>query len=154
MIDLDYKEFGQLTNLELYAILQLRSEVFVVEQHCVYQDMDGKDINALHILGKKNGQLVAYTRIFGPGEYFGDASIGRVLVKREEREHGYGKTIMEYSVDLIHKIFKSSGIRISAQKYLEKFYSSFGFVTLGKEYLEDGIPHVAMVMKTEKFQKG
>jgi ElaA protein len=67
MIDLDYKEFGQLTKSELYAILQLRSEVFVVEQHCVYQDMDGKDINALHILGKKNGQLVSYTRIYGPG---------------------------------------------------------------------------------------
>jgi len=147
MLDLEYKGFGQLTARELYAILQLRSEVFVVEQECVYQDMDGKDEKALHITGTKNGILIAYTRIFRPGDYFKEASIGRVLVRKEERQYGYGKKIMAFSMDLILERFGSPKIQISAQKYLEKFYSSLGFLSAGEEYLEDGIPHIAMVMK-------
>ncbi|MCG2459228.1 GNAT family N-acetyltransferase [Flavobacteriaceae bacterium F89] len=146
-MNLKYKEFEELTTQELYDILRLRSEVFVVEQHCVYQDLDGKDGKAVHVLGTKNGILVAYTRIFGPGDYFKEAAIGRVLVKKKERKHGYGKIITAYSVNVIRDKFKSATIRISAQKYLEKFYSSLGFTTVGEGYLEDGIPHIAMFME-------
>src|SRR5690606_34138498 len=133
----------ELTTRELYTILQLRSEVFVVEQDCIYQDMDGEDEKAFHVMGIKNGIIIAYTRIFGPGDYFKEASIGRVLVKKGERQYGYGKIIMEFSMDLIQKKFASSKIQISAQKYLGKFYYSLGFTSVGEEYLEDGIPHMA-----------
>lgn len=146
-MNLECKEFDELTIHELYAILRLRSEVFVVEQNCVYQDMDGKDEKAIHVLGTMNGILVAYTRIFGPDDYSRKASIGRVLVKKDEREYGYGNIIMKYSIDIIRNKHESVSIQISAQKYIEKFYSSLGFVTLGEGYLEDGIPHIAMVME-------
>lgn len=146
-MNLKYKGFDQLTTQELYSILQLRSEIFVVEQNCVYQDLDGKDDKALHVLGTKNGNLVAYTRIFGPNDYFREVSIGRVLVKKTERENGYGKMVMKYSIEIVRDKFKSGTIHISAQKYLEKFYSSLGFTTVGEGYLEDGIPHITMVME-------
>ena len=146
-MDLNYKKFDQLTTQELYSILQLRSEIFVVEQNCVYQDLDGKDDKALHVLGTKNGNLVAYTRIFGPNDYFREVSIGRVLVKKTERENGYGKMVMKYSIEIVRDKFKTGAIQISAQKYLEKFYSSLGFTTVGEGYLEDGIPHITMVME-------
>src|SRR5690606_12887297 len=149
MLDLEYKGFGQLTARELYAILQLRSEVFVVEQECVYQDMDGQDEKALHITGTENGILVAYTRSFRPGDYFKEASIGRVLVRKEGRQYGYGKKILAFSMDLILERFGSPKLQISAQKYLEKFYSSLRFLSAGEEYLEDGIQHIAMVMTSQ-----
>ncbi|MCM4167841.1 Protein ElaA [Arenibacter antarcticus] len=144
---IEIKTFKELSTEELYTMLQLRSEVFVVEQNCVYQDLDGKDRIAIHVLGSKNGQLVAYTRIFGPGDYFKEASIGRVLAKKEERMYGYGRDIMEASLQIVQEHFGTIPVRISAQKYLLKFYNSLGFVQTGKEYLEDGIPHIAMVIK-------
>lgn len=140
----EIRTFDELHTRELYQILQLRSEVFVVEQHCPYQDMDDKDFMALHILGKKNNLLVAYTRVFGPADYFKEASIGRVIVKKDERGHGYGLHIMEASINVISDRFGSVPIRISAQKYLTDFYNSLGFVETGNEYLEDGIPHITM----------
>ena len=139
------KTFEELTKQELYALLQLRSEVFVVEQECAYQDLDGKDQKALHVLGKKEGVLVAYTRIFGAGYYFPEASIGRVVVTREERKHRYGRKIMEVSVKAVQHYFKTRVIAVSAQAHLVKFYSSLGFEPVGKGYLEDGIPHIRMV---------
>jgi ElaA protein len=145
MLNIITKTFQQLTTDELYAILQLRSEVFVVEQNCVYQDIDGKDQKALHVLGFKNNVLVAYTRLFKPGDYFENASIGRVVVSQNERQHKYGYEIMKASIEAILNYFNEMTIKISAQEYLVKFYTNLGFKTIGSSYLEDGIPHVAMI---------
>lgn len=139
------KTFNELTTQELYNILQLRSEVFVVEQDCVYQDVDGKDQKALHIFGIKNNEIVAYTRAFKPGDYFNEASIGRVVVTKNQRQHKYGYDIMEASIQAIKSKFNTNSIRISAQCYLKKFYNNLGFKEVGEEYLEDGIPHIEMV---------
>ncbi len=145
------KTFKELSAEELYAILQLRSEVFVVEQDCVYQDIDSKDQKALHIIGTKNKQVVAYTRIFKPGDYFEHASIGRVVVKDTQRKYGYGKEIMEASIAAVGKYFKVSTIHLSAQTYLKKFYTALGFKIVGEEYLEDGIPHIGMLRNNESL---
>lgn len=142
------KTFTELSLDELYQILRLRSEVFVVEQDCVYQDLDNKDQKALHVLGTKEGQIVAYTRIFKPGDYFDNASIGRVVVAKDQRKFGYGKLIMQASLDAIEKRFPNTSIEISAQSYLIKFYSELGFERFGEEYLEDGIPHMRMCKKS------
>lgn len=139
------KSFKEFTTKELYAVLQLRSEVFVVEQNCVYQDIDGKDFKAVHILGIKAGKVVVYTRIFKPGDYFKKTAIGRVVVKASERKYGWGKMIMETSIKYIEDNFEESTIALSAQTYLIKFYNSLGFQKTGKEYLEDGIPHIKMI---------
>lgn len=139
------KTFQELSLEELYEVLALRSEVFVVEQDCVYQDIDGKDQKALHILGFKDEQLVAYTRCFNKGMYFEEASIGRVLVKEDQRKFGYGHVIFEASVKEIQSRFNTEKIKISAQKYLTKFYESHNFKQVGEGYLEDGIPHIAMI---------
>jgi ElaA protein len=149
MLDIAVKRFSELSLQELYGILQLRSEIFVVEQDCIYQDMDGKDKKALHVLGKKKGEVVAYTRIFKPGDYFKDSSIGRVAVHKNEREYGYGKKIMQASITAVEEYFNTSKVRISAQTYLLKFYGDLGFQAIGETYLEDGIPHIQMV-KNEK----
>ena len=138
------KLFSELNTTELYQILQLRSEVFVVEQDCVYQDIDFKDQKALHVFGFKNDKVVAYTRIFKPGDYFENASIGRVVVAEKERKFGYGHLIMKASISAIKNNFKVDEITISAQKYLKKFYETHQFKQVGEEYLEDGIPHIRM----------
>ena len=144
---IEIKTFDELDIRELYQILQLRSEIFVVEQDCVYQDMDDRDYRALHIIGKKNNLVVAYTRIFEPGNYFKESSIGRVCVKKNERGHGYGLSIMEVSLKAISDRFGAMPIRISAQKHLINFYNSLGFVERGTGYMEDGIPHIKMIKK-------
>ena len=141
------KLFRELTSIELYKILQLRSEVFVVEQNCVYQDVDDKDQKALHVIGYKNNNIIAYTRVFKPGDYFLEASIGRVVVKQSERKYNYGHQIVKASIKAIKDNFKETTIKISAQTYLIKFYNSLGFKKIGKEYLEDNIPHIAMIKK-------
>ncbi|MDG2195073.1 MAG: GNAT family N-acetyltransferase [Polaribacter sp.] len=138
------KTFTQLTTTELYEILQLRSEVFVVEQDCVYQDVDGKDQKALHVFGFKNSKIVAYTRIFKPGDYFKKASIGRVVVAKKERADGYGHELIKASIQAVQEKFTTLEIIISAQTYLKKFYETHGFIKVGEEYLEDGIPHIEM----------
>lgn len=141
------KTFSELTTNELYAILQLRSEVFVVEQDCVYQDLDYKDQKSLHVLGFKEDKIIAYTRIFKPGDYFTEASIGRVVVKDSERKYGYGHDLMKASIEAVRNHFNTSVITISAQVYLTKFYNSHGFNKVSDEYLEDGIPHIEMLRK-------
>ena len=145
MLEIKVKTFSELTIHELYNLLQLRSEVFVVEQDCVYQDLDGKDKKALHVLGLKNNRIVAYTRVFKPGDYFKEASIGRVVVAKNEREHKYGYDIMKASIDVIKNQYNKTEIKISAQCYLKNFYTNLGFEKVGAEYLEDGIPHMAMI---------
>jgi ElaA protein len=145
MLDVNVKSFEELTPQELYSVLQLRSEIFVVEQNCVYQDMDDKDQKALHVLGMTNGKLVAYTRIFKPGDYFEYASIGRVVVSQKERQHKYGYDIMNASIKAVKEHFKETKIKIGAQCYLKKFYNNLGFFEVGDEYLEDGILHIGMI---------
>ena len=146
-MEFQIKLFSELNTTELYQILQLRSEVFVVEQDCVYQDIDFKDQKALHVFGFKNDKVVAYTRIFKPGDYFENASIGRVVVAASERKFGYGHEIMKASISAIKNNFKVDEITISAQKYLKKFYETHQFKQVGEEYLEDGIPHIRMDKK-------
>jgi len=138
------KTFDELNTSELYAILRLRSTVFVVEQNCVYQDMDNKDQQALHVLGYINKQIVAYTRCFGPGIYFDHSSIGRVIVCPTKRGLGLGHQIMSQSIAAVKMQYKQTKITISAQSYLREFYQAHGFLQQGSEYLEDGIPHIKM----------
>ena len=147
MIKIKTKTFSELSTIELYAILQLRIEVFVVEQDCVYQDIDGKDEKALHVLGIKNNNVVAYTRVFKPGDYFTEASIGRVVVSKNERQHKYGYDIMNASIKAIKAYYNKTTIKLSAQVYLKSFYNNLKFNEVGEEYLEDGIPHIVMIKK-------
>ena len=145
MLKTTIKKFEALTANELYTILRLRSEVFVVEQDCVYQDLDDKDKKALHVIGWYGNTIVAYTRIFDVKLYFNEASIGRVVVEQKHRSKGFGIDIMNASIDAIKKHYNQTQIKISAQTYLIKFYNNIGFKEQGKPYLEDGIPHTAMI---------
>lgn len=138
------KRFNELSLREVYSVLQLRSEVFVVEQNCIYQDIDGKDEKAIHLLGELNGILVAYARMFQPNDYFDQASIGRVIVKPSHRELKLGHELMYHAVNAIKEKFGETKITISAQLYLKKFYQSHGFVQTSEVYLEDDIPHILM----------
>lgn len=142
-----YKSFDELTTNELYAILQLRSEVFVVEQNCVYQDIDGKDKKSFHLMAWHNHDLVAYTRLVQPGVSFKEASIGRVITAPFYRGLGIGITLIEKSISQILATYTTNNIRIGAQLYLKKFYEGFGFVAQGEEFLEDGIPHIEMILE-------
>lgn len=144
-MEISIKTFKELTKEELYNILKLRSEVFVVEQNCVYQDIDDKDQNALHTILKKDKIIIGYTRIFKPGDYFEYASIGRVVIKNYERHNSYGSLIMISSIKAIQNQFKTNTIKISAQKHLSQFYKNLGFNEVGEGYLEDGIPHIVMI---------
>ena len=145
MLEIKIKKFQELTTKELYNLLQLRSQVFVVEQDCVYQDIDGKDEKALHVLGIKNNKIIAYTRIFKPDDYFNQASIGRVVVAKNERKFKYGYNVMNASIQAIKKQYNSLKIKISAQVHLKKFYNNLGFNEIGEQYLEDNIPHITMI---------
>lgn len=142
------KTYEKLTKNELYALLQLRAEVFVVEQNCPYQDVDGKDDKALHVLAYNNKNLVGYTRCFPPKTYFEEASIGRVVVKKTHRGQGFARQLMTYSISVVKEHFKTSVVRISAQTYLIDFYAFLGFKTVGEIYLEDGLPHINMLLKS------
>lgn len=143
------KTFYQLSLDELYSVLKLRSEVFVIEQKCLFLDIDGMDQIAKHCLLKnENDQILAYTRIFDLNDsYEGYLSIGRVLNSPDFRKLGYGKKIMEYSISQCKSLYGNYRIKIGAQKYLLKFYSDLGFEHTGIEYLEDGIEHLYMILK-------
>ena len=138
------KRFNELSLQELYSILQLRSEVFVVEQNCVYQDIDGKDEKALHLIGEIEGKIVAYARLFKPNDYFENASIGRVITKEEVRNLKLGHQLMLNAIAEIKNFFNEEKITISAQLYLKNFYESHGFIQTSEMYLEDDIPHIEM----------
>lgn len=141
------KSFANLSLYELYAIMKLRSEIFVVEQNCVYLDPDGKDLDAMHMMGWENNRLVAYTRILPPGTSYEEASIGRVATAIEIRKGGWGRELMKHSIHHAQMMYDNAPIRISAQAHLQDFYVSLGFVAEGETYLEDGIPHVEMLLK-------
>ena len=138
------KRFNELSLQELYSLLQLRSLVFVVEQNCVYQDIDGKDVKALHLLGELEGKIVAYARLFKAGDYFDNASIGRVIVHPEARDKKFGHEMMQQAIEGIETYFNETKITISAQLYLKKFYESHDFIQTSEMYLEDDIPHIEM----------
>jgi len=137
-------KFQELKIQQLYDILQLRSEVFVVEQDCVYQDIDGNDQIALHVCAYDNEILVAYARILPPQTYFQEPSIGRIIVKSTHRKLNLGHKLMDYCIAQTNQLYPDQTLKISAQQYLLDFYNSHGFEVKGEGYLEDGIPHVAM----------
>jgi ElaA protein len=141
------KYFDLLTPHELYAILQLRAEVFGVEQVCVYQDMDNKDQLCYHLMGWQNDKLAAYTRLVPPGLSYTEPSIGRVVTSPAARRTGLGKTLVEKSIAEISRLYGKTSIKIGAQLYLKKFYESFDFEQSGDIYDEDGIDHILMIRK-------
>ncbi|MGK2863297.1 MAG: GNAT family N-acetyltransferase [Chitinophagaceae bacterium] len=139
------KYFDTLTPKELYAILRLRTEVFVIEQACIFQDMDNKDPDCFHLMGWQNDILQAYTRLVPPGVSYEEPSIGRVVTSKTARRTGIGKQLMAKSIEEINRLYGKSPIKLGAQCYLKSFYESFGFVPAGNVYEEDGIPHIEMV---------
>ena len=141
------KKFHELNVTELYSVMQLRNEVFVVEQNCVYQDADGRDLQSLHLAGWKDGELIAYCRILPPGISFPESSIGRVVSLPKYRKTGAGKELMKMAIGKTFDLFSCTTIRIGAQLYLADFYTSLGFVQCSETYLEDGIPHIEMLLK-------
>ena len=148
MITWQCKAFSELSNEDLYKILQLRNEVFVVEQNCPYQDCDGKDLKAIHLSAWKEGKLVAYTRLLPKGISYPDgSSIGRVVTAPSYRKQNLGRLLMNKSIENIYLLFGKTTIIISAQFYLKNFYESFSFVQTGEQYDEDGIPHIKMLKK-------
>jgi ElaA protein len=165
-MDLTFKcvHFSELTIYELYSIMALRQEVFVVEQNCAYLDADGKDLSGFHVLGyadlAKKGVytegspsedfegLLAYTRLLPKGIAYADyASIGRVINSPKVRRRGVGKVLMEESIRQMARLFPEDAVKIGAQSYLLDFYGYLGFVSTGEEYMEDGIPHTSMILK-------
>jgi len=143
-LDWKIKSFESLTVNELYEILSLRSAIFVVEQNCVYHDMDGKDKLALHLLGTFDGKIVAYARLFKAGISFDNASIGRVVVDPNYRDKKWGQKLMQEAIAGIALHFGETQITIGGQLYLKKFYESQGFIQTSAMYLEDDIPHIEM----------
>ena len=139
------QHFDELSTKELYEILQLRSEVFVVEQNCVFLDMDDKDQKCWHVCGWQDQKLVAYTRLVPPGTAYEQPSIGRVTTSAAVRRTGLGKELMEISIEKTFSIFGKQPIKIGAQLYLKKFYESLGFRQSSEVYLEDGIEHIEMI---------
>ena len=144
-IDWKFAAFDALTLNELYAVLQLRSEVFVVEQACAFQDMDGADTEAMHLLGTAGGQLVAYARCFAAGVKFKEASIGRLITRSTLRGSGAGHVLVRRALASVAQQWGPQAVRIGAQARLEKFYRQHGFETTGVPYIEDGIPHIEML---------
>ena len=147
MINWILKPFAELTPYELYSILQLRNEVFIVEQNCPYQDLDYKDLKSWHLMGIEEDKLKAYSRLLAPGISYSESSIGRIVSSPAARKTGMGKKLVKESIEQIKNLFKTDTIRIGAQLYLKAFYESFGFVQDGDIYLEDNIPHIIMLRK-------
>lgn len=142
------KYFDDLSVQELYELLQLREAVFQLEQNCLYKDIDNKDKKCFHLLMYKNEILVAYCRLVPKGISYAEyVSIGRVVSNMQYRKEGFGKVLMTKAIEELTALFPNDDIKISAQQYLEKFYTSFGFETTGASYLEDDIPHIAMIKK-------
>lgn len=147
-IEWQIKHFSELTASEFHDVLKLRVTVFVVEQNCPYLELDGKDKKSYHLLGRNGiGKMVATARILPPGLSYPETAIGRVAIDVDYRGKGFGHSLMSESMKFITAEFGAVPIRLSAQKHLEKYYESHGFLSTGKEYLEDNIPHVEMLKK-------
>ena len=141
------KKFNELNAEEIYKILALRNEIFIVEQECPYLDCDNKDFNSYHLFAEENGEVVAYLRILKKGVSYDEVSIGRVAVKQSHRGKGISREMMLKAIDFIENNLCEDTIKIQAQAYLIKFYSSLGFKAVSEEYLEDNIPHIDMLYK-------
>lgn len=141
------KRFEELKLKEMYEILALRNEIFIVEQECPYQDCDGKDEKSYHLFAEEDGEIVAYLRIIEKGVSYDEISIGRVTVKKSYRGKGISREMLSKAIEFIEKDLKETEIKIQAQAYLLNFYKSFGFKEVSEEYLEDNIPHIDMVYK-------
>jgi ElaA protein len=144
-LDFQLKVFDEFTPSELYAYLQLRSEVFVVEQTCIYQDLDDKDQTSLHVLAFHDKQLVACARIVPAGISYPHVSIGRVIVAKPFRQKALGQQLMKFCIEQIEYNFGSQAIALSAQAHLQDFYKKYNFAPVGDIYLEDDIPHILMI---------
>ena len=138
------KSFDTLTSQELYEILALRSEIFIVEQNVPYQDLDGKDLDAIHIFAKDNGTVVAAIRILKPGVSYPEASFGRVVVKESYRGKKMSSIMIQKGLELMETKWNVKQVRISAQAYLQKYYATFGFEVQSEIYIEDQLPHIEM----------
>lgn len=147
------RSFNELSALEIYEIYKVRCNVFVVEQNCAYQDVDDKDLKAIHVTIQNKHQLLAYCRILPPGIAYASASIGRVVVPIEHRKNGYAKKLMLWAIDYCLHQFPVHDIEISAQSYLIEFYQELKFKVEGEPYLEDNIPHVKMRFKIKSANK-
>ncbi|WP_374055885.1 GNAT family N-acetyltransferase [Rossellomorea sp. FM04394] len=141
------KSFNELSTHELYGILQVRTQVFVVEQHCPYMEVDGKDLHAYHLYKEENGEVVAYARLLPPGVSYKEPSIGRVLVKEDYRGKGLASELVKRGLDFIHDELGERTVKIQAQEYLREFYGSYGFRAITETYLDDGIPHIDMILQ-------
>lgn len=139
------KKFEELTNKELHDLFQLRINVFVVEQNCPYPEIDGKDIESLHLFKKENDRIIAYARVLPPGLSYPQASIGRVVVDKEFRGKQLGYELVKKAIEVTQESWKNEPIKIQAQAHLHSFYHSFGFESISEEYLEDNIPHIDMI---------
>ncbi|MFD2229156.1 GNAT family N-acetyltransferase [Alkalimarinus sediminis] len=150
MIEWQWAAFGQLMTDELYQVLRLRQQVFIVEQTCIYEDIDGLDQDAWHLIGWRVDEggsrtVAAYLRVLNPGVKYKEASIGRVMVSQAERGTGLGKALMRQAMTIMNEKLLTRSIRISAQQHLEAFYLEFGFKRVSEPYDEDGIPHIEML---------
>lgn len=143
------KPFEKLTNDELYALLKLRVDVFVVEQDCPYPELDNYDQQAIHYFLKINEEFAAYVRILPSNSKYEEVSIGRVLVLKKFRRQGYAQQIMQKAIDYVMNEWKETRIKVQGQEYLKDFYSGFGFEQVSESYLEDGIPHIDMIWEAK-----
>ena len=140
-----WAQLEDLTALDIHALFKARQAVFVLEQTCLYPDIDAHDLESWHLLGRENGALYAYLRVVTPGLKYPEPAIGRVLTVATDRGRGYGRALMAEGIRRVEAAYPNAGIRISAQCYLDRFYAEFGFVTVGEPYDEDGIPHQEML---------
>lgn len=141
------RKFKELKLEEIYKILELRNEIFIVEQECAYQDCDGKDKNSYHLFTEQDGKIIAYLRILEKGVSYDEISIGRVLVNKSYRGKGISRNLMLKAIDFIEENLKEKEIKIQAQSYLLNFYKSLGFKEVSNEYMEDNIPHIDMLYR-------
>ena len=144
------QRYEELTKEDLYKIIQLRVNVFIVEQQTCYEDLDNHDQNSIHISYVRDGKIFAYTRLLPPGEKFEMASLGRVITSQEARGTGLGKEMIQLALDTIEKTWPGSEVFIQAQNYLKNFYSSFGFEAVSEPYIYDSLPHLDMLYKPKK----
>lgn len=148
------RTFNELSNDELYNILKLRNAIFIVDQQCIFPDIDGRDLNnCYHLFCTLNGQIIAYARIFGPGQIYQEPCLSRVCTSLDQRGKGMGKELLKRALDETSRLFPGQSVRIGAQLYLKTFYESFGFKLDGDLYIEDGIEHIQMIKKELELSK-
>lgn len=145
-VEFQWCRLAELSAEQVYAVLAARVAIFVVEQNCAYQDLDGLDADAEHLIAWSGKEVAGYLRVLAPGTRFDDPSIGRIITAKRFRSSGLGRVLVAQGIDRARQRYPGRPVRISAQVYLQKFYESFGFKTVSEQYLEDGIPHIEMLL--------